>query len=69
MSFCSVLDKSRGSVHGACYFTIGFYYRPGWSAGGHRGNIYSGNRLRSTPRDREKVLPLNEVGLIHITEK
>jgi len=27
---------------------------------------YSGNRLRSTPRDREKVLTLSEVDLIHI---
>jgi len=27
---------------------------------------YSGNRLRSTPRDREKVLTLSEVDLIRI---
>ena len=28
--------------------------------------MYSGNRLRSTPRDREKVLTLSEVDLIRI---
>ena len=27
--------------------------------------IYSGNRLRSTARDKEKVLTLSEVDLIH----
>jgi len=28
--------------------------------------LYSGNRLRSTPRDRKKVLTLSEVDLIRI---